>query len=140
MWMLKCDWASSNTLLTTAEFREIEAQQTRSFAILAAQGTTALPIALPSGLETLSVAFVSRGFFDALGTTAVHGRTIAAATDAAAAPPVALVSERLWRRAFNGELGVLETLLTIAGRLLRGHGLAARSASVRRPAPAWPPR
>ena len=113
--LIRIDWASASTALTTSEFRAIESQQIRSFSTIAAQGVTPLPIVLPSGAETLSVAFVSRRLFETLGTGVVLGRVLTAADGESSAAPVALISERLWRRAFNGR-GVLETPLTIAGR------------------------
>src|SRR4029450_13061682 len=116
--LIRIEWASGPTQLTTAEFRDVESPSISIGALtsVAAQATTPLPIVLPSGPETLSVAFVSRAFFDMLGTTPVAGRVITAADGAPSAAPVALISERLWRRAFDGSPRALQQPLTIAER------------------------
>src|SRR5262245_28908861 len=72
--LIRIDWAAAATLVTSEEFRAIESQRPRSLTLLAAQGTTPLPVALPSGPETVSVAFVSSSLFETLGTSPVIGR------------------------------------------------------------------
>jgi predicted permease len=50
---------------------------------------------------------VSGGFFDMLGVQAAVGRTFVAADFKPGAPPVAVISYRLWRTAFGGEVDAL---------------------------------
>src|SRR5687768_15742220 len=114
--LIRLDWARGDTRLTTAEFRALTEQRPRAFSRLAAQGTSPLPIILGSGPETLSVAFVSDRFFDTLGTRPVIGRLLGAADADPSAAPVAVMSERLWRRAFGASPAILHDSLTIAGR------------------------
>lgn len=59
--------------------------------------------------ETTQVAsgVVTSGFFDLLGVQAVVGRTLAPDDFTPGAPPVAVISYRLWRGAFGGEVNVL---------------------------------
>ena len=115
--LVRVNWADSSTLLTTSEFGTMELQPTPSFTTVAAQGNAPLPVQLPAGPETLSVAFVSAQFFETLGTQPVLGRLLAAGDAGADAPLVALLSERLWRTAFNGDRGVLGRALVIGGRV-----------------------
>ena len=118
--LIRIEWASGVPLLTTAEFRAIDAQPAVSMRPLAAQATTPLPLSLPSGNETLSVAFVSGELFAAVGTKPALGRLLTAA-DAGSA---VVISERLWRRAFNGDPGILHSSLTIAARSFPIAGVA----------------
>src|SRR5437762_8039392 len=66
--LIRVDWADRNVLLTTTEFDAIELQGIPSFTTVAAQGNSSLPVMLPAGPETVSVAFVSARFFETLGT------------------------------------------------------------------------
>jgi predicted permease len=114
--LVRVVWTPGATLLTTTEFEAIEPQRIQSFRALAAQGMSPLPVRLPAGPEALPVAFVSAQFFAALGTQPIAGRLLDAGDAVAEAQPVVLLSERLWRIAFNGDRGVLGRALVVGGR------------------------
>ena len=114
--LVRVQWTPSTTLLTTAEFEAIESQGIQSFTAIAAQGMSSLPVMLPAGPEALQVAFVSPHLFAALGTRPVAGRLLGPGDSIADAAPVAVLSERLWGSAFNGDRGVLGRALVVGGR------------------------
>jgi putative ABC transport system permease protein len=60
-------------------------------------------------------AYVSGGFFDVLGVTAIRGRMIGPADDDGSQPdgPVAVISHRLWRQRFAGASDVVGRQLTV---------------------------
>src|SRR5580765_7073438 len=99
--LVRVEWTPGIRLLTTAEFEAVEPQRIQSFTAVAAQGMSSLPVMLPSGPEALQVAFVSPHLFAALGTRPAAGRLLAPEDSIADAAPVAALSERLWRSAFN---------------------------------------
>src|SRR5262249_44002221 len=94
----------------------IERQPTTAFTSLAAQGDHPLPVVLPSGPAPIPVAFVSGQFFETLGTHPVAGRLLNTSDAPAGAVPVVVISETLWRGAFNGDPAVLGQSLTIGAR------------------------
>jgi predicted permease len=63
--------------------------------------------------EALSAARVSPNFFDVLGTRPVLGRGFSAAEGEHGAPPVALISYRLWQRRFAASQGVIGETVTL---------------------------
>jgi putative ABC transport system permease protein len=101
--------------LASAEFEAIATGHIQSFTALAAQGHSPLPVMLPAGPESLPVAFVSADFFVTLGTRPAAGRLLDAGDASAGAPPVALLAEPLWRRAFNGDPRAIGRALIVGG-------------------------
>lgn len=63
----------------------------------------------PSGgvTETLKTTFTTANLFDLLGVQPILGRNLTAADDEKGAPKVMLISERLWKRSFGGDPGVI---------------------------------
>src|SRR5438094_2271003 len=51
--------------------------------------------------ERISCASVTRNFFNIIGLQPEIGRTFSADEDKVGAPPVVVISDRLWQRAFN---------------------------------------
>ncbi|MEX2660500.1 MAG: ABC transporter permease [Vicinamibacterales bacterium] len=72
------------------------------------------------------VTFVSHNYFDVLGIRIPLGRGFTADDDRRGAPPVALLTDRYWRRAFDASPGVLGRTLTVAGKPVIVVGVAAR--------------
>src|SRR4029079_6347137 len=60
------------------------------------------------GPEVLDAAVTSASYFPTLGASFPIGRSYSAAEDAPTAPQVAVISYRLWKRAFNGDRSVLD--------------------------------
>jgi len=63
--------------------------------------------------ERVSGASVTRNFFNITGLSPEIGRTFSEDEDKAGAPPLVVVSDRLWRRAFNADPGVLGRSITL---------------------------
>ncbi len=57
--------------------------------------------------ERVSTASVTRNFFDVIGVPPQLGRVFSADEDKVGAPPVVVISDRLWQRAFNRSPDVL---------------------------------
>jgi putative ABC transport system permease protein len=56
---------------------------------------------------------VTRNFFNVVGMRAQIGRSFSEDEDKVGAPPVVVISDRLWRRAFNADPGVLGRSITL---------------------------
>jgi putative ABC transport system permease protein len=63
--------------------------------------------------ERISCASVTRNFFDVVGMSAEIGRTFSEDEDKVGAPPVVIISDRLWRRAFSADAAVLGRSITL---------------------------
>src|SRR5215467_2536938 len=63
--------------------------------------------------ERISCASVTRNFFDVVGMSAEVGRTFGEDEDKVGAPPVVIISDRLWRRAFSADPAVLGRSITL---------------------------
>src|SRR6187200_226329 len=57
--------------------------------------------------ERISCASVTRNFFRVIGVSPEIGRIFSEDEDKVGAPPVVVISDRLWQRAFNRDPGVL---------------------------------
>src|SRR5207302_10955056 len=57
--------------------------------------------------ERISCASVTRSFFNVIGLPAEIGRTFGEDEDKVGAPPVVVISDRLWQRAFNRDPAVI---------------------------------
>jgi putative ABC transport system permease protein len=72
--------------------------------------------------ERVSCASVTRNFFSVIGLSPTLGRIFSEDEDKVGAPPVVIISDRLWQRAFNRDPGVIgrsvtfhDTVFTIVG-------------------------
>src|SRR6266481_2069341 len=63
--------------------------------------------------ERISCASVTRNFFDILGLPPKIGRTFSEDEDKVGAPPVVVISDRLWQRAFGRDPSVLGRSITL---------------------------
>lgn len=63
--------------------------------------------------ERVSCASVTRNFFNIIGLPPELGRTFSQDEDKVGAPPVAVISDRLWRRVFNADASVLGRSITL---------------------------
>jgi putative ABC transport system permease protein len=63
--------------------------------------------------ERISCASVTRNFFNIVGLPPEIGRTFSEDEDKAGAPPVVVISDRLWQRAFNRDPAVLGRSITL---------------------------
>src|SRR5213596_946985 len=63
--------------------------------------------------ERVSCASVTRNFFNIIGLSPKIGRTFSEDEDKVGAPPVVVISDRLWRRVFNADPSVLGRSITL---------------------------
>src|SRR6059058_3856610 len=63
--------------------------------------------------ERISCASVTRNFFNVIGLPPEIGRVFSADEDKVGAPPVAVISDRLWQRAFNRSPKVIGQSITL---------------------------
>ena len=63
--------------------------------------------------ERISGAAVTRNFFSIIGLAPEIGRIFSEDEDKVGAPPVVVISDRLWRRAFNADPAVLGRAITL---------------------------
>jgi putative ABC transport system permease protein len=63
--------------------------------------------------ERISCASVTRNFFNIVGLPPEIGRTFSEDEDKVGAPPVVVISDRLWRRVFNADSSVLGRSITL---------------------------
>lgn len=109
--LARVQWSGRAAALTPAEFELIERHRVDEFLSIAAQGDLMMPVRLPEGSTSALVAFASRDLFSTLGSIPLQGRLLGPADAAPGAPPVAVLSEILWRRAFNSEPILGESLI-----------------------------
>jgi putative ABC transport system permease protein len=66
--------------------------------------------------EQIDGEIVSPGYFETLGIQPAHGRTLAPADDiAAGAPPIALISDRLWRTRYGTDPSMIGRAIRVNG-------------------------
>ncbi len=63
--------------------------------------------------ERVSCAAVTRNFFNIIGLPPQIGRTFSEEEDKVGAPPVVIISDRLWQRAFNRDPKILGQAITL---------------------------
>src|SRR5438309_4484493 len=63
--------------------------------------------------ERVSCAAVTRNFFNIIGLPPQIGRTFSEEEDKVGAPPVVIISDRLWQRAFNRDAKILGQAITL---------------------------
>lgn len=85
--------------VSPADYLDLETYQ-RSFSSLAAYRTRLAEFSGQGDPEQVPVAEVTTSLFDTLGVEAADGRVFSDGTDAAA-PGVAVISDRLWKRRFS---------------------------------------
>jgi len=88
-------------------------RQSQSFESMGIGGVFPETLKRSGGNERIRVAYVSPGFHVVYGVKPLAGRALTGADDRAAAPPVALLSDRFWQSHFAGEAGVIGRTLTL---------------------------
>jgi len=114
--LIRINWSTRGGLFSIAEFDFLEQLRPPALAGVAAQEDRTLPVVLPSGPATLTVALVSARFFETLGTRPVTGRLLTAADADRGAPLTAVVAEDLWRDSFDSAPDILGRALVVGGR------------------------
>ncbi len=93
------DWRNDNTV-----FEHLAATHKKS------RNLSGIPGRDP---ERVSCASVTRNLFNVVGMSAQIGRSFSEDEDKVGAPPVVVISDRLWRRAFNADPSVLGRSITL---------------------------
>lgn len=75
-----------------------------------------LDVRVGTSLQSLPGYAVSGNLFSLLGTKPIAGRPWRESDDRSGAEPVVAISERLWRRLFGGDPGVLDSILEIGSQ------------------------
>jgi hypothetical protein len=86
-----------------------------AFAQVAAIGRYSLMVEEDGLLQNRDVYFASHDFFDTLGITLAAGPGFRLEDDQRGAPPVAVLSDRYWRRHFNSDPQVIGKTMTVGG-------------------------
>jgi predicted permease len=121
--LVQIRWIDNDGPFTDSEFTAIAAAST-TFDGIAAEGNRVLPLALPSGPAARPVAFASARYFETLGTSPVAGRLLREGDSDSGVPPVAVISEGLWRQAYGGDSATLGHLIGIGGQFFTIVGIA----------------
>jgi putative ABC transport system permease protein len=87
--------------------------------------------------ERVSCASVTRNFFDIIGLPPELGRTFSQDEDKVGAPPVAVISDRVWRRVFNADPGVLGRSITLHDQNYTVIGVMPRQVTSPQDTDAW---
>src|SRR5207249_9635943 len=87
------DWRNDNTVF---EHLAITHKESRNLSVISGRDPA-----------RISCASVTRNFFNAIGLPPEAGRTFSEDEDRVGAPPVVVISDRLWQRAFSRDLGAI---------------------------------
>jgi putative ABC transport system permease protein len=114
--------------LSYPQFKEYR-DNLRSFSSMAAYRTVALEVAVEGeAAQRIPGAVAGGSFFDATGISPVYGRLFSESDDGPrGSNPVAVLSERFWRRTFDGRPDVVGSLIQINGFRYTVIGIAPRS-------------
>src|SRR5437763_3082361 len=106
---------SDRNSYSTFDYLDV-AKENGAFESTAAYQSTRLSMTVASGPEQLPAAKVTGSFFATLKVHPVLGRGFAAETDYTGAPHEVVLTDRLWRREFAGDLRILGQTTTLNGR------------------------
>lgn len=84
-------------------------------------------IADSNGQQEVYGGYVSGDYFSTLGVAAVLGRPLQSSDDLSGAPPVCVISHRLWRQRYDESTGVLGRAIRVNGNEFSIVGVAPRS-------------
>jgi putative ABC transport system permease protein len=101
--------------LQTAEFLDYQAQMTSFDAVIAGGGDGSALYAGPQGVEQLNGAYLSGNTFQVLGIGALIGRTLTSDDGKPGAPPVFVMSYKLWANRFGMDPSLIGRTLTLDG-------------------------
>ena len=76
--------------------------------------------------ERISVSLATANFFDTIGLKPLLGRTFTEDEDKPGAPPLAVISDRLWDRAFHRDPQIVGRAITLHGRPVTVIGVMPR--------------
>ncbi|MEI6245686.1 MAG: ABC transporter permease, partial [Acidobacteriota bacterium] len=107
-----------SSTLSFPMFRELRAANA-TLTDLAAGAPVGSLIVILDGDAQLATAFEATGsFFNVLGVPAVIGRVFTDADDTLSASPVAVLSYPYWKKRFNGDVSVINRVVTMSGQMV----------------------
>ena len=123
VWEARRDRGWTNASFTHANFWDVH-DQNRTLSAMGAITWGSINLAGRESPERLSVAYVTTGFFRALGVTPVVGRTLADGEDRPGADTrIAILSHRLWTTQFGADRSITNRPITLSGRAYRVLGV-----------------
>jgi predicted permease len=123
------------------DYETLKASATTFSDLAAEEGGSGVVIA-GNAVERVPISAVTTNYFALLGVGVAHGRLLTSADGAPGAPPVALVSYRLWHIALGSRALTSETTITVNGRPFTVVGVVARGfvgLDLGQPAAVWTP-
>ena len=111
---------------SSADFFSLQ-RDARAFSAMAYFDPEAFSVAIDGGTDRVPGANVSASFFATLGARPILGRAIGTADDEDGRNDVAVISHRLWLRAFAGDPSILGRDITINRHVRRLIGVMAPS-------------
>ena len=102
-------------------------------------GASGVNFVAESGAQYVNQQRVSAGFFRVLGTSPLIGREFTAQEDRVGGPPVAVLSNALWRRAFRSDPSVIGKKIELRGEPYTVIGLMPTGFETNEPADVWTP-
>lgn len=110
-------------LLAWPEYQDFVSQQS-AFDSIAAWHFTRSSVSVEGQTEPTSTEFVSSGYFETLGVTALRGRVLKDRDDEPAAEAVAVISHEAWRRWFDATPDAVGRVIKVNGRVFTIVGIA----------------
>src|SRR5438874_882838 len=117
------DWQNDNTV-----FEHLAATHKESRNLSGIQGRDP---------ERVSCAAVTRNFFNIIGLPPQIGRTFSEEEDKAVAPPVVIISDRLWQRTFNRDAKILGQAITLHDQSYTVVGVMPRQVTLPQDTDVW---
>ena len=115
IWEARQDRGWTQSSFTHANFWDVQ-DMNRTLTAMGAITWGSITLAGKDSPERLNVAYVTTGFFRALGVTPLAGRTLADGEDRAGADTrIAILSHRLWTTQFGGDRGIVGRTITLSG-------------------------
>jgi putative ABC transport system permease protein len=123
LWESRRDRGWDRSSFTHANFWDVR-DLNRSFSAVGAITWGSITLAGRESPERLDLAYVTTGFFRALGVTPVAGRAFADGEDQAGADArIVVLSHRLWTAQFAGDPSIIGRTVTLSGNAYRVIGV-----------------
>ena len=110
--------------LSISDFEILDADDGPSFTGVAAEGPRPVAASLDSVITGATAAFVSRQYFQVLGTQLLQGRFLKTSDFSSGATPVAVIGFHLWRDRFGAPADIVGRSIVIGGQHVTIVGVA----------------
>jgi putative ABC transport system permease protein len=123
VWESRLDRGWRQSSFTHANFWDVN-DMNRSFSAMGAITWGTINLAGKDNPEQLGVAYVTTGFFRALGVTPIAGRTFADGEDRVGADArIVILSHRLWTTQFGADRSIVGQTISLSGQAYRVVGV-----------------